>query len=99
MYSSSVGKSYYYYGQGGTLCIGKDGKQKEVVKDCGAWAKGNTVTIFLDCDESKITFWRDEKKLGTLEIDRNVKYYPAMAGCYCMDGGKSKSDYILMTSL
>ncbi len=67
----------------------------EIIQNCGAWEKGNVVTIFLDCDEAKVTFWRDEKKLGTLEIDQNAKYYPALEECCC----NGKSDYVLINAL
>ncbi len=96
MNSKEVGKSYYYHGRnGGILRKGEGGSSTNLVSNCGAWEKGKTVTIFLDCQEAKVTFWRDQKKLGTLEIEKGVKYYPAMCECCCKGG----SDYVLITSL
>ncbi len=95
-YSKEVGKSYYYYYySGGGVFKAEGGNRTQLVSNCGNWEKGKTVTIFLDCQEAKVTFWRDEKKLGTLIIEKGVKYYPAMCECNC----KGKTDYVLITSL
>ncbi len=92
--SKEVGTSYYYRGSGSNLNKGENGKVIVKVSSCGGWATGQTITLFLDCEEGKLTFWMDKKKLGTLQIVKNAKYYPAMCFCHCRDA----NDYFLITS-
>ncbi len=94
MNSKDVGKSYYYYGRDSpSLCSATGGNETKVQK-CNEWKSGQTVTILLDLEEGKISFWGNENKLGTLSIEKNLKYYPALCTCHCQSNGP---DYTLIT--
>ncbi len=98
MGSKGTGISYFYqgYSDGKLRKKTEEGKEEETaVGNCGKWEAGNTVTIFLDCDSHKITFWKDSQRMGTMHIAKDVTYYPAMCECHCTNA----SDYVLITKL
>ncbi len=94
MHSKEAGNSYYYYGysDGKALCSATGGSETKVQK-CSEWKNGDTITLFLDCEDGKITFWRNKERLGTLEIEKGTRYYPAMCECHC----KGNVDHVLIT--
>ncbi len=77
--TKEVGISYQYFGNGGSIKK-YDGIDVTVKSGITTWEKeGEAVTVLLDCDNWKMTWWLGEKKLATIEIEKNKKYYPAFS--------------------
>ncbi len=49
------------------------------MKGCGKWKKGEIVTVELDIKKWKLTFSKNDKVLGTVEIEEGKDYYPAVS--------------------
>ncbi len=45
----------------------------------GEWMEGSIVKVELNCEKNTISFWKDGKHLGTVDIEENRTWYPAMA--------------------
>ncbi len=59
----------------------KGGKEKELFEDreFSDWKKGETVTITLDMDNRKISFWKGGKILGgPIQIEKGT-YHPVIS--------------------
>eukprot|EP01084_Bolivina_argentea_P261455 441841_1 len=76
----SWGKCLYYSGCNSSIC--KTGGKKVV--NVEKWSTGDKITITLDCIEWKVTFHKNNKLVGTYELeDKNEKYYPCIQMCGC----------------
>ncbi len=49
------------------------------VKNVGLWYKGETVEVIVDFETNFITFKKDGKELGKLELDGDKTYYGGIA--------------------
>ncbi len=93
MHDKECGRGYYYSFQDGkSLVTSIDGSITKLKTNVGTWRKGMTVTVLLDCDEWKMSFWLNGNKMGTISIEKSKVYYPSM--CFCGCG----SDYELLSS-
>ncbi len=45
----------------------------------GGWVTGQSYTILLDCETWQLTFWLEEERKGTVVMEPNKTYYPAMS--------------------
>ncbi len=84
--SDFPGKAYYYRDNGQTLSRNVTGDWEDVKKSLITWKVGETVTILLDCDSSRVAFWNGETKLGIMSIARGESYYPGIM----MEGGLAR---------
>ncbi len=75
--------SFYYDGHNGLLGRGvKDVRGGEKLKsNVAKWEKGQTVTVLLDLDVGKMTFWLEKNKLGSMDVKKGPTYYPAFCTC------------------
>ncbi len=65
-----------------------------LVSSLPPWQVGEVVTIVLDCQKWKMYFWKNETRLGAIDIEKGKTYYPAFACCSC----SKKSDFKLIVA-
>ncbi len=87
MDSRESGLTYYYYGSNANLSKGLNGKYDPLYHGVKSWKIGETVKVTLDMEKHEITWFKDGKKMGTLDVEENKTYYAAI----CVNGA-SKTD-------
>ena len=45
------------------------------------WKRDEVVTMKLDCDQSRVTYYRDKEEIKSDKIEPNQSYYPAVLCC------------------
>ncbi len=84
MHNTDAGLSYFYGNHFKALVMKKGSSStKELVKGLTKIEDGQVITILLDCVRWKMTWWKEEVRLGTVDIEKNKKYFPAMCCCGC----------------
>ncbi len=87
MDNKESGLTYYYYGINANLSKGLNGKYGPILQNVTSWQMGETASVTLDMENHEITWFKDKKKLGTLEIEKDKTYYPAIS----LVGGNGKN--------
>ncbi len=82
--SPCTGLTYYYYGSNGYLGKGENGRYGSKVSNLNAWKMNETIKVTLDLINYKITWYRDGKKMGTLDVEKGYTYFPAI----CLNGNQ-----------
>ncbi len=82
LWNASAGLSYFFNRERTQLEYAENGSRTPTVKNLAFKRDAPfTVAIALDCEGWKISFWVDDKKLGSIEMRNNQTYYPAVIAC------------------